>query len=90
MILHLNDGTTRPSRIGAPSMGLALTSVTLDFQDLRDLLEMKDLETYLGILSTRFVPSSFGRAPIKMEGGITDPDVAIEIKQLCREARSKK
>ena len=56
MILHLNDGTTRPSRIGAPSMGLALTSVTLDFQDLRDLLEMKDLETYLGILSTRFVP----------------------------------
>lgn len=57
MILHLNDGTTRPSRIGAPSMGLALTSVTLDSQDLRDLMEMEDLKTYLGILRTRFVPT---------------------------------
>lgn len=56
MILHLNDGTERSARVGGPTMGLAVKSITLDYSDMRTLYAMKDKQTYLATLLTRFVP----------------------------------
>jgi hypothetical protein len=58
MELHLNDGTNRAVRVGARTIGLAITGVTFGSEDLYKLLQMKDgeLREYLGVLSTRFRP----------------------------------
>jgi hypothetical protein len=37
-------------------MGLAVKSITLDYSDMRTLYAMKDKQTYLATLLTRFVP----------------------------------
>ena len=57
MIFHLNNGTDRLVKVSAPTMGLAVTSITIDSNDLHQLMKMDDLQTYLGILQTRFVPT---------------------------------
>lgn len=54
MILHLSNGKDRLVRIDAPTMGLAITGVTFEAHDFHDLLKLKDLHEYMGILYTRF------------------------------------
>ena len=58
MELHLTNDKSRTVQVGSPTYGYRVDRITLDFNDMRNLLGMKDgeLREYLGILHTRFAP----------------------------------
>ncbi len=60
MKLHLHpEGEKVVSTLGA-TMGLAIDSITLDSQDLRELLACDDgtMREWLQVIATRFVPAA--------------------------------
>jgi hypothetical protein len=58
MELQLSNGERRTVQVGVSAYGYRAESITLDFRDMRNLLNMKDgeLREYLGVLFTRFPP----------------------------------
>jgi hypothetical protein len=58
MELQLSNGERRTVQAGGATYGYHVESITLNFRDIRNLLNMKDgeLREYLGVLFTRFPP----------------------------------
>ena len=58
MDLHLSNGKQHTVQVGSATYGYLVESITLNFKDVRNLLNMKDgeLREYLGVLFTRYAP----------------------------------
>jgi hypothetical protein len=59
MELQLSNGERRTVPAGGATYGYRVESITLNYNDIRNLLNMKDgdLRHYLGVLTTRFPPT---------------------------------
>jgi len=59
MELQLTNGRQHTVQAGGATYGYHIESITLNYSDIRNLLNMKDgdLRHYLGVLTTRFPPT---------------------------------
>jgi hypothetical protein len=59
MELQLSNGERRTIQAGGATYGYHVESITLNYNDIRNLLNMKDgeLRHYLVVLTTRFPPT---------------------------------